>query len=72
MNANGSVERYKARLVVKGCSQVAGIDYKEMFVPVTRYNSLRLIIALALNLCLLFVQLGIKTAFLNGNLEEET
>ena len=42
-----------ARLVVKGYSQIAGIDYEEAFVPVTRYDSLRLIMALAVNLGLL-------------------
>ena len=65
LNSDGFVERYKARLVVKGYSQVAGIDYEEIFAPVTRYDSLRLVIALAVNLGLLLEQLDIKTAFLN-------
>jgi len=71
LNADRSVERYKARLVIKGYSQIAGIDYEETFAPVTRYDSLRLVIALAGNLGLLLEQLDIKTAFLNGDLTEE-
>ena len=71
MNANGSIEHYKARLVVKGYSQLAGIDYEETFTPVTRYDSLHLIIALAVNLGLVLKQLDIKTAFLGGELKEE-
>ena len=71
LNSDGSVERYKARLVVKGYSQIAGIDYEETFAPVTRYDSLRLIMALAVNLGLFLEQLDIKTAFLNEDLDEE-
>src|SRR5258706_3660095 len=71
LNADGSIERYKARLVVKGYSQLAGIDYEETFAPVTRYDSLCLVIALAVNLGLVLEQLDIKTAFLNGELKEE-
>jgi len=71
LNTDGSIERYKARLVVKGYSQIAGIDYAKTFAPVTRYGSLRLVIALAVNLGLLLEHLDIKIAFLNGDLEEE-
>ena len=46
-NADSSGERYKARLVAQGFSQQPGIDYDETFAPVTRYDSLRLIIAMA-------------------------
>lgn len=41
--ANGEIERHKARLVVKGCSQTAGVDYNETYAPVMRHNSLRLL-----------------------------
>src|SRR5690606_704478 len=71
LNADGSVERYKARLVAKGYSQQAGIDYNEIFAPVTRYDSLRFVIALATNLNLHLELLDIKTAFLYGELKEE-
>jgi len=71
LNADRSIEGYKARLVIKGYAQIARIDYEETFAPVTRYNSLCLIIALAVNLNLLLEHIDIKTAFLNDDLEEE-
>ena len=71
LNADGLIEHYKARLVVKGYSQLAGIDYEETFAPVIRYDSLRLIIALAVNLGLVLEQLDIKTVFVNGKLKKE-
>src|SRR5258705_3290213 len=71
LNADGSIERYKARLVVKGYLQLPGIDYEETFAPITRYDSLCLVITLAVNLDLVLEQLDIKTAFLNGKLKEE-
>jgi hypothetical protein len=45
--ADGSVEKYKARFVAKGFSQVEGIDYEETFAPVARYSSIRSILALS-------------------------
>ena len=45
--ADGSVEKYKARFVAKGLSQVEGVDYDETFTSVARYTSIRTIIALA-------------------------
>ena len=59
--ADGSVERYKARLVAQGFSQKFGTDYDETFCPVVRMQSLRTLIALArLNLH----QIDVTTAFL--------
>ena len=69
LNADGLIEYYKARLVIKGYLQLAGIDYEETFSPVTTYDSLRLIIALAVNLGLVLEQLDIKTAFFNSKLK---
>ena len=71
-NPDNTIERYKARLVVRGFSQKEGIDFKETFAPVAKYNSLRLLFARATMLNLDILQLDIKTAFLYGNLEEET
>lgn len=70
-DANGSIIKYKARLVVKGCSQKYGIDFNETFAPVVRYNSLRYLIALAAKYDLHIHQMDAVTAFLNGELKEE-
>ena len=47
LKKDGSIERFKARLIVKGYSKVEGIDYDKTFALVTRYDSLRLLIALS-------------------------
>ena len=69
--AYGSVQRYKARLVVQGYTQKYGTDYDETFCPVVRQESLRLLIALSVQDGLKLHQVDVATAFLNGTLEEE-
>ena len=62
--------RYRARLVAKGYNQKCGIDYTETFSPVVRHTTLRLLFALSVQLNLDTAHLDVKTAFLNGDLEE--
>ena len=71
VNAEGVVDRYKARLVAQGFSQKFGEDYDETFCPVVRHESIRTLIALAVQDGLKLHQMDITTAFLNGELKEE-
>ncbi|KAF0743739.1 hypothetical protein Ae201684P_003773 [Aphanomyces euteiches] len=68
--ADGSIERFKARLVVRGYMQVKGLDYSEVCAPVVRLESLRSLLAIANALGLKAHQMDIDTAFLNGVLSE--
>ncbi|CAG9134816.1 unnamed protein product [Plutella xylostella] len=61
---------YRARLVAKGYMQRPGIDYDQTFAPVLRHSTLRLLFALAVQLNLDICHLDVKTAFLNGFLDE--
>ena len=68
---DGSIERYKARLVATGYSQVEGIDFHEIFSPVVKLVSIRTVLALTVLLNLESEQLDVKTTFLHGDLNEE-
>jgi hypothetical protein len=70
-NADGSIAKHKARLVAKGFLQQEGVDYTEIFAPVARLETMRLVVAVAYHLSWPIVQLDVKFAFLNGKLEEE-
>ena len=63
--------RYKARLVAKGYAQREGIDYNEVFSPVVKHSSIRILLALVAQLNMELVQLDVKIAFLHGDLEDE-
>ena len=70
LNPDGTVARYKARLVARGFSQVEGLDYSETFSPVLRMASFRLLMALATILDLEVHHLDVQTVFLHGDLPE--
>lgn len=69
-DANGNLEKYKARFVIKGCSQREGMDYDEVYSPVVRYASIRYLISLAVQLDMEIYQMDAVTAFLQGDLED--
>ena len=70
-NPDGTVNRFKARVVAKGFSQVHGVDYSEVFSPVVRYAGIRSLLAFANSNDLEVHQMDVTTAFLNGELDHE-
>jgi transposase InsO family protein len=68
---DGTIQKYKARVVAQGFTQVEGVDYDETFAPVAKLSSLRAILALAAELNWEVHQMDVKSAYLNGVLEEE-
>eukprot|EP00253_Pinus_taeda_P004890 PITA_04890 len=71
LNENGEVIRNKARLVCKGYAQQEGIHFEETFAPVARLEAIRMSLALSSFQNFKFFQMDVKSAFLNGDLEEE-
>jgi hypothetical protein len=69
--ADGSIEKYKAIFVTRGFSQKEGIDYEDTFSPVSRYTSIRTIIALVAKMKWKLHHMDVKTTFLKGVIKEE-
>ena len=69
--ADGSIKKYKARFVACGLTQKEGIDYDETFALVAKYTTIRTIISLAAVFGWKLHQMDVKTAFLNGKIDEE-
>ncbi|GAA0146952.1 transmembrane signal receptor [Lithospermum erythrorhizon] len=70
-NKDNQVDKLKARLVVKGYKQKLGVDYDEVFAPVARMETIRMVIAMAAQMKWSIFQMDVKSAFLNGVLKEE-
>ena len=71
MNTDGTIDKYKTRLVVKGYKQKEGLDYFDTYSRVTGITSIRMLIALAVVHDFKFDQMDVKTTFLKGELEED-
>ena len=67
---NGSLDKYKARLVAKGYDQIESLDYNEIFSPMVRMATMRLLFGISAILDLELQQMDVKTTFLNGDLNE--
>jgi hypothetical protein len=71
LNEAGEIVKHKARLVARGFVQQEGIDFDEVFAPVARMESMRLLLTLAAQEGWQVHHMDVKSAFLNGNLKEE-
>ena len=68
---HGTVIKNKSRLVTQSYTQVEGVDFNETFAPVARLESIRILLAIASHLNFKLYQMNVKSAFLNGMLQEE-
>ena len=71
LNEKGEIDRFKARLVAKGFSQQPRIDFGENFSPVARLDTVRVVLATKAQNKWKLYHMDVKSAFLNGILEEE-
>eukprot|EP00253_Pinus_taeda_P025461 PITA_25461 len=71
MNAEGKVEKYKTQLVEKGYSQVSGIDFGDIFSPISKVVFVRLLLSVVVAFDFEVEQMDVKVTFLHGDLEEE-
>ncbi|RDY07028.1 hypothetical protein CR513_08904, partial [Mucuna pruriens] len=68
---NGEIDKFKARLVAKGYAQQYGVDYAEVFAPVARLDTIRIILTIAAQNSWNVFQLDVKSVFLHGELKED-
>nr|KAJ0204103.1 hypothetical protein LSAT_V11C500253940 [Lactuca sativa] len=71
MKVDGTIDKYKAGLVIQGFRQKQGIDFFDTYAPVAKISTIRLLLAFAAIHNLVIHQMDVKTAFLNGDLDEE-
>ena len=71
MDEQGNIVRNKARLVCKGYAQIEGLDFDETFAPVARLEAIRMFLASACHKQFKVYQMDVKSAFLNGDLNED-
>jgi len=70
-NQNGSINKYKARLVARGCKQRRGVDFDEIFAPVARYETIRALLAASVEAEMHVHQMDVITAYVQGDLTEK-
>ena len=68
MNVEGKVEKYKARLVAKGYSQVLRIDFGDIFSPIAKFTSIKLLLCVAATFYFEIEKMDVKTTFLHRDL----
>jgi hypothetical protein len=71
MNATGQVEKFKSQLEVKGYSQFVGVEFGDIFSPIEKLTSIRVLISLSTTIYLEIEHMDVKTMFIHGDLEEE-
>ena len=71
MKTDGTIDKYKAKLIIKGYKQQKGVEYFDSYSPVSRITSIIMMLAIASMRNLAVHQMDVKTIFINGDLEEE-